>query len=76
MENKYESSKKVKKPDGTVMYLFDNKLHNWDEAALIHPNGKKEYYINNIQYSLKDWKKLRKNRTGLPWYKSSGYKSI
>jgi len=51
--SKYEPSRKLTKPDGTVMYTFDNKLHNWDGPALI-PEGdmkKREYYINGIQFT-------------------------
>jgi hypothetical protein len=39
--------------------------HNMEEAALIHPNGKKEYHIHGIQYSHDDWKERRRNREGL-----------
>ena len=38
MENKYDEwpkSQKLKKADGTVAYVWDNKLHNWDGPALI-----------------------------------------
>ena len=39
MENhKYTPSKKLTKADGTIAYVFDNKLHNWDGPALI-PEG-------------------------------------
>ena len=33
---------------------------------------KVEYYLNGIQYSEDDWKEIRKEREGLPWYKQSG----
>ena len=73
MENKkFEPSKRLKKPDGTIAYSWEGKLHNWDDAALIHPDGKKEYYIHGIKYTLDGWKEARKNREGLPFYKQSG----
>ena len=37
MENKYKEwprSQKLKKADGTVAYIWDNKLHNWEGPAL------------------------------------------
>ena len=36
--------RKIKTPDGTIMYMLEGKLHNWEEPAVIHPNGKKEYW--------------------------------
>ena len=35
---KYQPSRKLTRPDGTIMYLFDGKLHNWEGPALI-PEG-------------------------------------
>jgi len=75
--NKYEPSRKLTKPDGTIMYIFDNKLHNWDGPALI-PEGdmrRREYYINGIQFTEVQWKERLKTREGLPWYKGSGAKA-
>ena len=74
MENKYDEwpkSQKLKKADGTVAYVWDNKLHNWDGPALI-PEGnmkKREYYLYGIKYSESEFKEVVRNRTGLPWYK-------
>jgi hypothetical protein len=74
MENqKYQPSKKLTKADGTIAYLFDGKLHNWEGPALI-PEGnmrKREYYLNGIQYTEDKWKEVLKTREGLPWFKSS-----
>ena len=51
----------------------NNRLHNWDGPALINEDQKKiEYYLNGIQYSEDDWKEIKKEREGLPWYKQSG----
>ena len=75
MENqKYQPSKKVKTADGTIMYMFDGKLHNWEGPALI-PEGntrRREYYLNGIKYTEEKWKEACKSREGLPWYKGSG----
>jgi hypothetical protein len=75
MSPKITAVRKLKKPDGTVAITFDGKLHSWDEPALVHPDGKKEYYINGVKYSFDDWKEARRNRSGLPWYKNPSMKS-
>ncbi len=77
MENtKFEPSKKITRADGTVAYIFDNKLHNWEGPALIPEgnNRKREYYLNGIQLSESEWKAARKEREGLPWYKGASGK--
>ena len=74
MDKKYDewpSSQKLKKADGTIAYIWDNKFHNWDGPALI-PEGnhrKAEYYLYGIKYSKSEFKEVVRNRTGLPWYK-------
>jgi hypothetical protein len=68
---KWEPTKKLTKPDGTIAYLWDNKLHNWNGPALI-PEGnmrKREYYIYGFKKTEKEWKAALKDREGLPWYK-------
>jgi len=74
MENpKYQPSKKITTADGTIMYSFDGKLHNWEGPALI-PKGetrKREYYINGIKMTQAKWKEAIKNKEGLPWYKGA-----
>ena len=51
----------------------ENKLHNWDGPALINKEQKlKEYYLNGIQYTMDEWKDIKKSGEGLPWYKQSG----
>ena len=51
----------------------ENQLHCWDGPAIINEGQKKkEYYLNGINYSFDDWKDIRKEREGLPWYKQSG----
>ena len=59
-----------KSPDGTTRYIKDNKLHNAEGPALIHPDGKEEYYLNGMFYTKDDFKKVKKDGVGLPWYKS------
>lgn len=78
MENQsYKPSRKITTADGTIMYMFDGKLHNWEGPALI-PQGetrKREYYINGIKMTQEQWKEALKGREGLPWYKGSGAKA-
>ena len=38
--------KKYTSTDGTVRYMKDGKLHNWEGPAVIYPDGKEEYFIN------------------------------
>ena len=73
---KYQPSRKLTRPDGTIMYLFDGKLHNCEGPALI-PEGnmrRREYYLNGIQYTEEKYKEVLKTREGLPWYKGSAGK--
>jgi len=75
--NKYQPSRKLKTADGTIMYMFDGKLHNWDGPALI-PEGNnrlREYYLNGIKYTEEEWRERLRTREGLPWYKGSGAKA-
>lgn len=67
-----EESKKVTKADGTVAYVWNGKLHNWKGAALINPDGTKEYYLHGIKTSEDDWKSAIKEQKGLPWFKKPG----
>jgi hypothetical protein len=78
MENKkYQPSRKITTADGTIMYMFDGKLHNWEGPAMIPQgdNRKREYYINGIKMTQEQWKEALKGREGLPWYKGSGAKA-
>ena len=75
MENsEFKPSRKITTADGTIMYMFDSKLHNWEGPALIPEgnNRKREYYINGIKMSEIQWKEALKGREGLPFYKQSG----
>jgi hypothetical protein len=75
MENsKYQPSRKITTSDGTIMFMFDGKLHNWEGPAVI-PQGNnrlREYYLNGIKYTEEEWKERLRTREGLPWYKGSG----
>jgi len=45
MENKYDEwpkSQRLKKADGTIAYIWDNKLHNWEGPALIPEGNEKK----------------------------------
>ena len=73
MAGKIEVTKKLTKADGTIAYVWNGKLHNWDGPALI-PEGlqrKREYYLHGIQKTEDEWKEARRNREGLPWYKTA-----
>jgi hypothetical protein len=78
MENsKYKPSRKITTADGTIMFMFDGKLHNWEGPALI-PQGNnrlREYYLNGIKYTEEEWKERLRTREGLPWYKGSAAKA-
>ena len=71
MSEKWEQSKRLKKADGTIVVVWEGRLHNWDGPALI-PEGnekKAEYYIYGIKYSKEEHKDRIRQQTGLPWYK-------
>ena len=72
----YPKSKKLKKADGTIAYIWDNKLHNWDGPAYI-PQGdekKAEYYLYGIQKTKDEYYESIRQQTGLPWYKQASPK--
>ena len=79
-KKKYKNRKlsKIEK-DGskTIVYTLEingeNKIHSWDGPALINiEQKKKEWYLNGIQYTMDEWKDIKKSGEGLPWYKQSG----
>ena len=69
-KTKLEETKKLRKPDGTVVYYLNNQLHNHDGPAVIHPDGKKEYYLFGIEYTPEKFNAILQDREGLPWYKN------
>ena len=73
----FPKSRKLSKPDGTIAYTWDGKLHNWDGPALI-PEGNKrqaEYYLYGILQSKDEWGEARRQREGVPFYKNQSMKS-
>ena len=73
----FPKSRRLTKPDGTIAYTWDGKLHNWDGPALI-PEGnekKAEYYLYGYQKTEEDRKEMRRQREGIPFYKNQSMKS-
>ena len=66
--------KRYTSTDGVVRFIKDGKLHNLDGPALIHSDGKEEYYIHGFHYTKDEFKKRKKDSEGLPFYKSSSGK--
>jgi hypothetical protein len=66
--------KRITSPDGIIRYIKDGKLHNAEGPAVIYPNGKEEYHLNGFQYSKDEYKMIKKDGNGLPFYKQSGTK--
>jgi hypothetical protein len=67
----FPKTKRLKTPDGTIVYYWDNKLHNWEGPALI-PEGNnrlREYYIYGVKHTEDDWKEAKASGKGLPWFK-------
>jgi len=72
-----EPTRQYRSPDGTIRYIKDSKLHNWDGPALI-PEGnvrKAEYFIFGIPYTKEQFEDIKKHNNGLPWYKQASTKS-
>ena len=73
----FPQSQKLKKLDGTIAYVWDGKLHNWEGPALI-PEGnerKAEYHLYGFKKTIEEWKEARKQREGLPYYKNQSMKN-
>jgi|TARA_R100001443_G_C3238985_1_gene150277 hypothetical protein len=73
----FPQSKRLKKADGTIAFVWDGKLHNWEGPALC-PGGnekKGEYYLYGIRKTRGEWNEARKQREGLPYYKNQSMKS-
>jgi len=77
MKDQEFKSRKITTSDGTIMYMFNGKLHNWEGPALIPEgnNKKREYYLNGIKMTEKQWKDALRGREGLPWYKGGSAKA-
>ena len=71
----YPKSRKVRKEDGTIMYLWGRQLHNWEGPALIHIENKiADYYVYGIKFSKDKWLDAKKDQVGLPFWKSTSDK--
>lgn len=66
--------KRLRTPEGTIVYYMDGKMHNWDGPAFIPEGDKKraEYYVYGIKMSKEDHEAAKRDWNGLPWYKTSG----
>ena len=66
--NEWPISQVLKKADGTIAYVWDGKLHNWEGPALIPKgdNKKAEYYLYGIKYSIEKHKEAIRQQSGLP----------
>jgi len=72
-----EDGPAVTKADGTRFWYRNSKLHRTDGPAVIHSSGRKEFWLNGIFYSEKDyWEKLKpaKEMTIAELEKELGYK--
>jgi hypothetical protein len=74
MSNKKTDIKRIKSPDGIIRYIKDGKLHNAEGPAVIYPGGREEYHLNGFQYSKDEFKMIKKDGNGLPFYKTSSGK--
>ena len=73
----FPQSRKLTKPDGTIAYTWDGKMHNWEGPALI-PEGntrKAEYYLYGFKMSKDEWGETRRQREGVPFYKNQSMKA-
>ena len=72
-ESEYPKTRKLTNPKtGDIAICWGNKFHNWDGPAL-YPEGNKrkgEYYLYGIRYEMEEWKEMKKQWDGLPWYKT------
>ena len=73
----FPKTKRLKTPDGTIAYYWDNKLHNWEGPALI-PEGNsrlREYYLYGIKKTEEEWREAKRSGKGMPWYKDPRFKA-
>ena len=50
---KFPQSRRLKKADGTVAYVWDGKLHNWEGPALIQKEIKEKLNIIFMEFKNK-----------------------
>jgi hypothetical protein len=70
----YPKSKVTTTTDGTVIHSWDGKFHNLEGPAVIPQGDKKkaQYYIFGKEYTKDQFKKMKKEQTGIPWVKKAG----
>ena len=73
MAQKLEPTRRLKKPDGTIVYVWNGKLHNADDAAVIHPDGKKEWWLFGFQYTKDEFLDRKREEKGIPPAKDPKY---
>jgi len=70
-------TKRLKTADGTIVYYWENKMHNWDGPAYI-PQGNKraaEYWLFGMKYTKSQWEDRKKDINGQPFYKTAAGKA-
>ena len=73
MAKKLEPTRRLKKPDGTIVHVWNGKLHNSDDAAVIYPDGKKEWWIFGFQYTKDEFLDRKRDTNGIPPAKDPKY---
>ena len=76
MKKETLETKCLKQADGTIVYYFQNKMHNWDGPAYI-PQGDKrraEYYLFGIKQTKGQWSEAKKDVNGVPFHKTAAGK--
>jgi hypothetical protein len=66
-------TKRLKTEDGSIVYYWLNKMHNWDGPAYI-PQGNKraaEYWLFGMKYTKDQWEDRKKDINGVPFYKTA-----
>lgn len=76
-QKEFPKQRKLKSLDGTIVHLLGDKLHNWDGFAKIPQGDKKlgEYHLYGIEKTKDEWKEMRSQRNGLPFYKNQSMKN-
>jgi hypothetical protein len=70
---KLEPTKRLRTPEGMVVYYWNGRIHNHDDAAIIHPDGKKEYYLFGFKYTKEEWLDRKREEKGIPPAKDPKY---
>ena len=68
-------TKRYLKTDGTVMYIFNGSTHNWEGPAVIHPDGKTEYWIYGKKHTKDSWLEAKRDTNGIPPAKNPMFKT-